>query len=231
MATGGVILGDFCTSEGTGFGLPWEDRAADGEPEDLDDTEVAEAERGAGWLRAPEEAGFEAEKGSMEGALCELCTGAGAAGAEAVNFSLRLTLTADADGGKVGFIPMFGVDTLGTGVLSRVGLKPDDPKENEAAGGAMGEAAGVSVREVGGGGGAKEKVAAPEPGAALELSEPLENGGASPATGPDAFEDEEPKENTAGAPTAGGKEKVEAGAAGGEGRTEAGATAAGASSF
>lgn len=85
MATGGVILGDFCTSEGTGFGLPWEDRAADGEPEDLDDTEVAEAERGAGWLRAPEEAGFEAEKGSMEGALCELCTGAGAAGAEAVN--------------------------------------------------------------------------------------------------------------------------------------------------
>ena len=67
--------------------------------------------------------------------------------AAAVNFSLRLTLTAEADGGKVGFIPVFGADTLGIGMLSRVGLKPDDPKENEAAEGARGEAAGESTRE------------------------------------------------------------------------------------
>lgn len=56
-------------------------------------------------------------------------------------------MTAGADGGKVGFIPTFGVDTLGIGVLSRVGLKPDDPKENEAAEGVMGEATGVGARE------------------------------------------------------------------------------------
>ena len=63
----------------------------------------------------------------------------------ATHFSLRLTLTAEAEGGKEGFIPMFGVDALGTGVLSRVGLKPDDPKENGAATGAMEEATGVGA--------------------------------------------------------------------------------------
>lgn len=42
---------------------------------------------------------------------------------------------------------MLGVVALGTGVLSRVGLKPEAPKENEAAEGAMGEVAGVGVRE------------------------------------------------------------------------------------
>lgn len=57
-----------------------------------------------------------------------------------VNFSLRLTLTAEAEGGKEGFIPMLGVDALGMGVLSRVGLKPDEPKEKEAAASAKGEA-------------------------------------------------------------------------------------------
>lgn len=67
--------------------------------------------------------------------------------AAGVNFSLRLTLTAGADGGKVGFIPIFGADTLGIGVLSRAGLKPDDPKENEAAEGVMGGATGVGARE------------------------------------------------------------------------------------
>ena len=56
-------------------------------------------------------------------------------------------MTAGADGGKVGFIPIFGADTLGIGVLSRVGLKPDDPKENEAAEGIMGEATGAGARE------------------------------------------------------------------------------------
>lgn len=62
------------------------------------------------------------------------------------HFSLRLTLTAEAEGGKEGFIPMFGADTVGSDVLSSVGLKPDDPKENEAASGATGEAAGVGAR-------------------------------------------------------------------------------------
>lgn len=50
-------------------------------------------------------------------------------------------------GGKEGFIPTFGVDALGMGVLSWVGLKPDDPKEKGAGDGAMGEAAGVGTRE------------------------------------------------------------------------------------
>lgn len=58
----------------------------------------------------------------------------------ATHFSLRLTLTAEAEGGKEGFIPMLGVDALGMGVLSRVGLKPDEPKEKEAAASAKGEA-------------------------------------------------------------------------------------------
>lgn len=40
---------------------------------DLDDKELDDAERGAGWLRGPEEAGLEAEeKGGIEGVLCEL---------------------------------------------------------------------------------------------------------------------------------------------------------------
>ena len=56
-------------------------------------------------------------------------------------------MTAGADGGKVGFIPIFGAETLGIGVLSRAGLKPDDPKENEAAEGVMGGATGVGARE------------------------------------------------------------------------------------
>lgn len=71
----------------------------------------------------------------------------------------------------------------------------------------------------------------PAPGAALELSEPLEYGGGSPVTGADDFKDEEPKENTVGAPTTEGKEKVAAGAAGSAGGTETGAGAAEASSL
>lgn len=71
----------------------------------------------------------------------------------------------------------------------------------------------------------------PAPGAALELSEPLEYGGGSPVTGADDFKDEEPKENTVGAPTTEGKEKVAAGAAGSAGGTATGAGAAEASSL
>lgn len=56
-------------------------------------------------------------------------------------------MTAEAEGGKEGFIPMFGADALGIGVLSRVGLKPDDPKENVLADGTMGEAIGVDATE------------------------------------------------------------------------------------
>lgn len=74
-------------------------------------------------------------------------------------------------------------------------------------------------------------MAAPEPTAAFEVSEPLGYGGGSPATGPDDFKDEEPKENAAEAPTAEGREKVAVGAAGREGGTEAGAAAAEASGF
>lgn len=107
------------------------------------DTELDDAERGVGWLRGPEEAGLEAEKGSIGGVLGELL---GAEAATAVNFSPRLSLTAEAEGGKEGFNPMPGVDALGIGVLSKGGLKPDEPKENEAAAGAMGEAAGVGAR-------------------------------------------------------------------------------------
>lgn len=55
-------------------------------------------------------------------------------------------MTAEAEGGKEGFNPTPGVDALGIGVLSKVGLKPDDAKENEAAAGATGEAAGVGTR-------------------------------------------------------------------------------------
>lgn len=109
----------------------------------MDDREPDDADRGVGWLSGPEEAGLEAENGSSGGVLCELF----AAEAATVNFSLRLTLTAEAEGGK-DFIPMLGVDALGIGVLSRVGLKPSDPKENEVAAGAMGEAAGVGTRGV-----------------------------------------------------------------------------------
>lgn len=36
------------------------------------DTELDDAERGVGWLRGPEEAGLEAEKGSIGGVLGEL---------------------------------------------------------------------------------------------------------------------------------------------------------------
>lgn len=56
-------------------------------------------------------------------------------------------MTVEGGGGKEGFMPMFGADTFGSGVLSRVGLKLDDPKENDAADDAKGEAAGVGARE------------------------------------------------------------------------------------
>lgn len=74
-------------------------------------------------------------------------------------------------------------------------------------------------------------MAAPDPTAALEASEPLGYGGGSPATDPDDFKDGEPKEKAAEAPTAEGREKVAAGAAGREGGTETGAAAAEASGF
>lgn len=38
----------------------------------MDGKELDDAERGVGWLRGPEEAGLEAEKGSIEAVLCEL---------------------------------------------------------------------------------------------------------------------------------------------------------------
>lgn len=181
-----------------------------------------------GWLSGPEAAGLEVEeKGSMEGVLWELFPGAEVA--TAVNFSPRLTFTAGAEGGKESFIPRFAADALGNGVLSRVGLKLDDPKE-KAADGAMGDTAGVEAREALEGE-AKVKVEAPEPRDTLELSEPLEYGGGSPVTEADDFKDEDPKENTAGAPPAGGKGKAEMGAAGDEDGREAGATAAEASGF
>lgn len=130
-------------------------------------------------------------------------------------------MTTEAEEGKEGFTPMFGADTLGIGVLSRVGLKPDDPKENVAAGDTVGEAPGVDAMEACEGG-AKEK---------RDVPEALEYGGGSPGAEPDGFIDAEPKENTEVAPTAEGKEKVEWGAASDEGGPEAGAAGAGASSF
>lgn len=51
--------------------------AAEGETDDFDDMEVDDAEGGAGWPGGPEGAGLEAEeKGTMDGVLCELLTGA-----------------------------------------------------------------------------------------------------------------------------------------------------------
>lgn len=191
--------------------------------------ELDGAERGMGWLTDPEEPVLEAgEKGSIEGVLCELLTGAEVA--TEVNFSLRLALTAEAEGGKEDLIPMFDTDTLGIDVLSRVGLKLDDPKENETADGATRYATGAGARGVLGGG-AKEKAIAPEPSVGLELSDAVEYGGGSPVTEADDFKDEEPKENTAEVPTTDGKEKVEVGATGNAGGTEAGAAAAEASIF
>lgn len=118
-------------------------------------------------------------------------------------------------------IPAFGADTLGIGVLSRVGLKPEDPKENETAGAAMGDAAGVGASEALGG--AKEKAGTPEPRVGLS--------GASPAPGADNFKEAEPKENTAGAPPAGGTWKVAVGAAGAAAGAEAGDASAEVSTF
>lgn len=127
-----------------------------------------------------------------------------------MNFSFRLTFTEEAEGGNEGFIPVFGV--LDIGVLSKVGLKPDDPKVKGAADVATGATAGVGAREPLEGG-ANEKVGVPEPGAALELSEPVGYGGGSPVTEAEDLKDEGPKENTEGPPPAEGKGKVAVGAA------------------
>lgn len=144
MATGAAILGDFCPSEDPGPGPPCADRPdAEWEAEDLADAEPDDAERGVGWLRGPEEAGLDAEKGSIGGVLGELLA---AEAATAENLSPRLSFTAEAAGAKEGFNPRPGVDALGIGVLSKAGLKPEDPKENAAAADTIGEAAGVGPR-------------------------------------------------------------------------------------
>jgi len=65
----------------------------------------------------------------------------------------------------------------------------------------------------------------------VDAPEPLAYGGGSPGTEADDFKEEEPKENSAGAPTAEGKEKVEGAAASDEGGPGTGAAGAGASSF
>lgn len=140
-----------------------------------------------------------------------------------MNFSFRLTFTEEAEGGNEGFIPVFGV--LDIGVLSKVGLKP---KVKGAADVATGATAGVDAREPLEGG-AKEKVEVPEPGAALELSEPVGYSGGSPVTEAEDLKDEGPKENTEGLPAAEGIGKVEVGAADTGGRGEE--AVAGASRF
>lgn len=188
--------------------------------------ELDDAGRGVGWLSGPEAAGFgEEENGNTEGVLVELR--AGAEEATAVNFSFRLTFTEEAEGGIEGFIPVFGA--LDMGVLSKVGLKPDDPKVKGAAGVAMGDEAGVRDREPLAGG-AKEKVEVLEPSAALELSDPVGKGGGSPVTEADDFKDEGPKENTEGDDPAEGMAKVVVGAAEDTGTTDKEAVA-GASRF
>lgn len=143
-----------------------------------------------------------------------------------MNFSLRLTFTEEAEGGNEGFVPVFGA--LDMGVLSKGGLKPDDPKVKGAADVATGVTVGVEAREPLGGG-AKEKVGVPEPGTALELSEPVGYGGGSPVTEAEDLKDEGPKENTEGPPVAEGKGKVAVGAADTGGRGEE--AVAGASRF
>lgn len=148
-----------------------------------------------GWLSDPGEAGLEVdENGSTKGAFGALTTGVGVAAT--VNFSLRFTLTV---GGKAGFGPALGTATPDSGVLSSVGLKPEELKEKEEAGGARGEAADVVAWEPLEGV-AMEKTGVAEPRAALGLSEPLGYGGGSPGAGAEDFEDEEPKANTAGVP-------------------------------
>lgn len=195
--------------EGTELGTLGVDRPdGEGETEDFKGMELDDAGRGVGWLSCPEAAGLgEEENGNREGVLVELWTGAEAT---AVNFSFRLTFTEEAEGGNEGFIPVFGA--LDIGVLSKVGLKPDDPKVKGAAGVAMEGAAGLRAwgpLE----GGAKGKVEVPEPRAALGLSEPEGTRGGSPATDTDGFKDEGPKENTQGAPPEEGKGKVVVGTA------------------
>lgn len=134
-----------------------------------------------------------------------------------MNFSFKLTFTEGAAGGNEGFIPVFGA--LDIGVLSKVGLKSDDPKAKEAADVGTGATAGVGAR-VPLEGGAKEKVGVPEASAALELSEPVGYGGGSPGMEAEDLKGEGPKENTEGPPPADGKGKVAVGAADTGGRGE-----------
>lgn len=142
-----------------------------------------------------------------------------------MNFSFRLTFTEEVEGGNEGFIPVFGA--LDIGVLSKGGLKPDDPKVKGAADVGTGATAGVGAK-VPLEGGAKEKVGVPEAGAALELSEPVGYGAGSPGMEED-LKGEGPKENTEGPPPADGKGKVAVGAADTGGRGEE--AVAGASRF
>lgn len=142
-----------------------------------------------------------------------------------MNFSFRLTFTEEVEGGNEGFIPVFGA--LDIGVLSKGGLKPDDPKVKGAADVGTGATAGVGAK-VPLEGGAKEKVGVLEAGAALELSEPVGYGGGSPGMEED-LKGEGPKENTEGPPPADGKGKVAVGAADTGGRGEE--AVAGASRF
>lgn len=129
------------------------------------------ARRGVGWLSGPREAGLEVDgEGSTAGACGVLRTGAEVA--TAVNFSLRFTLTAEDVGMKAGFSPELGAAALDSGVLSRVGLKPEEAKK-DVVDGARGAAAGVVASEPLEGG-AKEKVGVAELRVALGPSEPLE---------------------------------------------------------
>lgn len=66
----------------------------------------------------------------------------------------------------------------------------------------------------------------------MDAPEPLEHGGGSPGPAADDLKEDGPKENTEGAPTAEGREKVEGGADSDEGGPGGpGAAGAGASSF
>lgn len=123
-------------------------------------------------------------------------------------FSLRFTLTVEAEGVKHGFCPMGAAESGGTGELSVVGLKFVEPKEKEAAEVAMGPAEREGVVEALEEADEKENAAAPvkpAPGACLDTSDAKGYGGGSPDVEPDAFTVEGVKEKVAAAPPAGGR--------------------------
>lgn len=161
---------------------------------------VGGAATGVDWLREPPGAVLElVKKENIVEVLCPLLL-VGEEVSTALNFSLRFTLTEEAEGAKDDFCAAGAVESNGPDELSAAGLKLMEPKGKEVAGAVVVLPTEAGVMDALEEAEEKENVASPVRAgvwACLEASVAKEYGGGSLPVEPGVFTAEGMKEKTA----------------------------------